>query len=147
MTEAIVTTAQAIEQQSTIEGYFNTLDLSTYEGKVKTLQATSGAKPLKDHEGEVIPVTDAFTMAGVRKGRNGMPDVPCQNTYIIAAADEQGNVTSYFTQSDGIARDINMIAAMFPDFGKSTSKGHLELVVMSEVLGNGNTLKHITPVF
>lgn len=147
MTDSIVSvTPQNIEQTSYIEGYFNTFDLNTYEGKIKTLQATSKAKSLKDHEGEILQVTDAFTMQGVRKGRNGMPDTPCQNTYIITGTDDNGEIVSYFTQSDGIARDINMFAAMFPDFGKNSPKGYVEMVVTSEVLPNGNTLKHLTPV-
>jgi hypothetical protein len=148
MTNEIMTaTPQAIEQTSSISGFFNTYDLSTDEGKIKTLQATGGAVTLNGHEGEVLPIIDALTMAGVRKGRNGMPDTTCQNTYLVTVPDESGVSTCYFTQSDGIARGINMIAAMYPDFGKSTPKGHLDLVVKAETLPNGNTLKSIVPVF
>lgn len=148
MTNEIMTaTPQSIEQTSTISGFFNTYDLTTDEGKIKTLQATLDAVTLNGHEGEVLPIIDALTMAGVRKGRNGMPDTPCQKTYLITVPDENGNSTCYFTMSDGIARSINMIAAMYPDFGKSTPKGHLDLAVKVETLPNGNTLKAIVPVF
>lgn len=145
--EIVQTSVNDIEQKSSVTGFVNTYDLTTYEGKIKTLQATNNAAPLNGHEGEVLEVVDIITMSGIRKGRNGAPDTQCQNTYLVTKPDENGSSTCYFTQSDGIARDVNMIVAMFPDVGKSTVDGHLNLTVRIEQLGNGNTIKRLVPIF
>ena len=123
------------------QGFINTVDMSTNEGKVKVVKALNAAKSLNDFVGVELKVCDCITMPGIRKGRNGMPDTNCQNTIII---DIDGN--SYFTQSDGIARSILIYSAIWPDFGKnSTSEGYLSFCVVEEELANGNTLKKIVP--
>ena len=123
------------------DGFINTLDMNTNEGKIKVVKALNDAKSLNDFVGVELHVCDCITMPGVRKGRNGMPDTPCQNTIII---DDEGN--SYFTQSDGIARSILIFAAVWPDFGKnSTKEGYLSLCVKEQQLKNDNSLKTLVP--
>lgn len=118
-----------------VTGFVNTFDLTSDEGKKKTLNAVNNSISLaKIDDGTVLKVADVITTPGVRKGRNGQPDVSCQNTHLIT---EDG--TAYFSQSDGIARSINMIMSLFPDCGGKD--GYLEMSVISEILPNGNTLK------
>lgn len=114
----------------------NTLNLATTEGKLDTLNAINNAQSLKEANDTTLDVCDCITMPGVRKGRNNMPDTECQNTYLI---DTKGN--AWFTQSDGIARSVKMIAMLFPDFGKSTDEGCLHMHVEEKQLSNGNTIK------
>ena len=51
-------------------GFINTLDLSSNEGKIATVNAINSAEPLNNHVGEIIKVVDCITMPGIRKGRN-----------------------------------------------------------------------------
>ena len=118
-------------------GFINTFDLSTNEGKMKVVNATNNSVPLKDYMGVELHICDCVTMPGIRKGRNGMPDTECKNTHLI---DVDG--ISYFSQSDGVARAVQMFAAMWPDFGKhTTDEGYLKVACTSQELPNGNTLK------
>lgn len=118
-------------------GFINTFDLNTNEGKMKVVNAINNSVPLKDYMDVELHIVDCVTTPGVRKGRNGMPDTECKNTHLI---DENG--VSYFSQSDGVARAAQMIAAMWPDFGKdSTKEGYLALQCVAQELPNGNTLK------
>lgn len=118
--------------------FINTLNLDSFEGKIGTLNAINAAASLKDCGDSVIDVCDCITMPGVRNGRNGAPDTQCQNTYLI---DVDGH--AWFTQSDGIARSVSMIAMLFPDFGKSTPDGCLHIRVIENKLANGNTIKSL----
>lgn len=114
----------------------NTLNMAEFEGKVATVNALSAALSLKDYGDAVMDVCDCIIMPGIRKGRNGMPDTDCSNTYVI---DTSGQ--AWFSQSDGIARSAKTIAMMFPDFGKSTTDGCLHVKVLENHLPNGNTIK------
>lgn len=126
-----------MEQIMSANGNFmNTMNLATNEGKIATLNAVNDANSLKDAKDTVLDICDCITMPGIRKGRNGMPDTECQNTYLI---DTSGN--AWFTQSDGIARSVKMIGMMFPDFGKSNDDGCLHVSVSEKELANGNTIK------
>lgn len=123
------------------EGFINTIDMNTNEGKIKAVKALNDAVSLNDYIGVELKICDCITMPGIRKGRNNAPDMACQNTILI---DIDG--VSYFTQSDGIARSIRMYAAIWPDFGKtSTDDGYLSLCVKEQELNNGNSLKSIIP--
>ncbi len=118
-------------------GFINTFDLATNEGKMKVVNATNNSVPLKDYMDIELHIVDCVTMPGIRKGRNGMPDTECKNTHLI---DENG--VSYFSQSDGVSRAVQMFAAMWPDFGKhSTPEGYLAIKCIEQALPNGNTLK------
>ena len=117
--------------------FINTYDLSSNEGKMKVVNAVNNSVPLKDFMDKELHIVDCITMPGIRKGRNGMPDSECINTHLI---DVDG--VSYFSQSDGVSRAIQMFAAMWPDFGKkSTDEGYLALKCVAQDLPNGNTLK------
>lgn len=118
-------------------GFINTYDLSTNEGKMKVVNATNNSVPLKDHMDEELHIVDCVTMPGIRKGRNGMPDTECKNVHLIDV-----NGVSYFSQSDGVARAVQMFAAMWHDFGKNTTpEGYLAVKCIAQELPNGNTLK------
>ena len=121
-------------------GFINTFDINTDEGKKAVLKAYNSSESLNNHVGEVLKIRDCITAPGIRKGRNGQKDMPCQNTYLI---DIEG--VSYFTQSDGVARSLQMFAALYPDFGKSTEMGCIELCCVEQNLSNGNTLKTLIP--
>lgn len=131
--------AVSMEQIMSANGsMINTMNLATVEGKVNTLNAVNSAMSLKDAKDTALDICDCITMPGIRKGRNGMPDTECQNTYLI---DTEGN--AWFTQSDGIARSVRMIAMMFPDFGKTMEDKCLHVKVESKELANGNTIKSL----
>lgn len=118
-------------------GFINTYDLSTNEGKMSVVNAINSSEPLKDHMDEELHIVDCVTMPGVRKGRNGMPDTECKNVHLIDV-----NGVSYFSQSDGVSRAVQMFAAMWPDFGKeTTADGYLAIKCVAQELPNGNTLK------
>lgn len=121
-------------------GFVNTFDLETEEGKTSVLKAYNAAEPLNNHVGEALKICDVMTTPGIRKGRNGMPDAPCQNTYLI---DIDGN--AYFSQSDGVARSLQMFVALYPDMGKTSEKGYVELCCIEQAMNNGNTLKTLIP--
>lgn len=141
MTNEIVKTDQTQEIQavSMVEGYINTLPIDTAEGKIATINAYNAAVSLKDYVGVVLHICDVITMPGIRKARSlDQVDTKCQNTYLI---DTEGK--AYFSQSDGVAKSINVIAAMMPDFGKNSELGYLPLACNETQLANGNTLKQI----
>ena len=143
MTKAIEKTeGNAIVSQENVDfniptGFINTFDLSTNEGKMKVINAVNDSVPLKDHMNEELHIVDCVTMPGIRKGRNGMPDTECKNTHLIDV-----NGVSYFSQSDGVSRAVQMFAAMWSDFGKKTTEqGYLAIKCIAQELPNGNTLK------
>ena len=120
-------------------GFINTLDLTSNEGKMQAVNAINNTVPLKDHMDEELHIVDCITMPGIRKGRNGMPDKECKNTHLIDV-----NGVSYFSQSDGVSRAVQMLAAMWPDFGKTTTKeGYLAIKCVEQQLANGNNLKSL----
>ena len=121
-------------------GYVNTFNLDTDEGKKSVLKAYNSSEPLNNHVDEVLQICDVMTTPGTRRGRNGIPDMPCQNTYLIDV-----NGVAYFSQSDGVARSLQMFIALYPDFGKSTEKGCVELKCIEQPMNNGNTLKTLIP--
>lgn len=130
---------QEIQAVSMVEGYINTLPIDTTEGKIATINAYNAAVSLKDYVGVVLHICDVITMPGIRKARSlDQVDTQCQSTYLI---DTEGK--AYFSQSDGVAKSINVIAAMMPDFGKNSELGYLPLACTETQLANGNTLKQI----
>ena len=122
-------------------GYICTLDISTIEGKMQLATALNGAVTMKDRIGEPLPVVNIVTTQGVR-ARTGEE---CTNTQLIL---EDGTVL--FSQSDGIARSVKVIVALFTDpatnkFVSPVSQG-VNLMVKEQQLSNGNTLKTLIPV-
>ena len=148
MTEAIATVNNNGNSISTgidfniPRGFINTVDMTTAEGRNTVVKAINDAVSLNDFVGMEIKVKDIITMPGVRKGRNGASDMPCQNTILI---DTDG--VAYFTQSDGIARGIQTYGAIFWDANGNltASEGYLSLMVKERELPNGNRLKTIVP--
>lgn len=142
MTENITAIATAEDTAidfAPVQGYINTCDLDTLDGKMRSANAINSAVSLNDHVGEVLRVVDVITMPGIRKGRNGQADTPCQNTYLIDA-----DGVTYFSQSDGVKRSINTTMSIFKTC--DAGKGYLPLACKSDVLPNGNTIKTLVIV-
>lgn len=116
----------------------NTLDLSSVEGRVKTLNAINSASSLDGMEETPLNVVDVVTTPGTMRDRKTGDEFPCQNTYLVT---KEG--AAYFTQSMGIARSINAICKMFPDMGRADGLECLTMVIHSQVLPNKNTLKTV----
>lgn len=120
-----------------------TIDTTDNKGKMLILNAINSAQSLNSlKKGSKLKVTDCIQLIGIRKGRGNNVDTECVNTYLI---DVDGN--AYFTQSDGIARSVKMTVELFPDFGRSTEKGYLEVAITEQELANGNTLKSLKFIF
>lgn len=136
---AITATAETAIDFAPVQGFVNTCDLGTLDGKMRSANAINSAVSLNDHVGEVLRIVDVITMPGVRKGRNGQADTPCQNTYLIDA-----DGVTYFSQSDGVKRSINTTMSIFRTC--DAGKGYLPLACKSDVLPNGNTIKTLVIV-
>lgn len=131
-------TAESVQVISKINGFINTLDIDSDEGKLKTIAAYNGAQSLTSKGDEVFNLEDVITIPGVRKSRNiSQPNTPCTNTYLITTDGE-----AFFTQSDGIADSVGMIVAMYPDLNKPDG---LKVRVQETITANGNTLKRLIP--
>lgn len=129
----------ASTDSATATGAICTVDLNDKTGKRVALNAVNNADSLNNHVGEELHICDCITEQGVRRGRNGMPDTPCINTYLI---DVDGR--AYFSQSDGVSRSVYTIASLWPDFGKvSEDDGYLCIKCVEKVLQNGNTVKNL----
>ena len=116
------------------EGFICTVDLSTEEGKIAVATALNGAEPLKDYVGKELILTDVVTTSGIR----AVSGTECTNTYLI---DIDGN--AYFSQSDGVARSIRTIVALWGgDFGDKGRK----IKCVEQKLNNGNSLKVLVPI-
>lgn len=118
------------------EGFICTIDTTDINGKVSLVNAVNSAVSSKDVTGDVLRVVDIVTTPGVRS-RTGEA---CKNTYLVC---EDG--TTYFTQSDGVARDIALIVAAFTDRVTNKFINPVELgfgvQILETQLANGNTLK------
>lgn len=136
---AIIAPNETANDFTPVQGFINTCDLSTLNGKKRSVNAINNAVSLNNHVGEVLHVVDIITMPGIRKGRNGQDDMPCQNTYLIDA-----DGIAYFSQSDGVKRSINNMMSLFKTC--DAGKGYLPLACKSDVLPNGNTIKTIVLV-
>lgn len=134
----------AIQNTSDFEiprGYICTLDITNLEGKMQLATALNGAVSMKSKIDEPLPVVNVVTTQGVRS-RTGDE---CVNTYLIC---EDGTV--YFSQSDGIARSVKVLVALFIDpdtkrFMNPVEQG-VGFMVKEQELSNGNTLKTVVPV-
>ena len=122
-------------------GYICTLDITTIEGKMDLATALNGAVSMRDQIDKPLSVVNVVTTQGAR-ARTGEE---CVNTYLIC---EDGTV--YFSQSDGIARSVKVLVALFTDpttqeFINPVSQG-VGFMVKEQSLQNGNTLKTVVPV-
>lgn len=135
-TTAIVT-EDTFNQAVSMTIYRSTFNQDDRAQKIQVVNAFNDAVSLNDHMGELIKLANVIQTSGVRKGRNGMPDTECVNTYLV---DVDGN--AYFSQSDGVAKSVNMIAEAFDDL----SQNPITVACTDNVLPNGNTIKRITIV-
>lgn len=145
LTNALANTnGNAIQNNSDFaipNGYICTLDTSNIKGKMQLANALNGAVSAKDVSNVALRVTDIVTIQGAR-ARTGEA---CTNTYLIT---DDGTV--YFSQSDGIARSVKVLVALFTDpstgrFSNPVEQG-IGLMIKEQNLPNGNTLKTVVPV-
>ena len=141
-TAIVVQPVEESRALTTSQGFVNTCDISTRQGKLTVIKAVNNAQSLADvPEGTVIDVCDIVTKPGIRKARDPrLPNTPCINTYLI---DTAGN--AYMSQSDGIAQSAEFIVSAFPDMGKNDPEGCVPLFVKVTPLPNGNTVKSLVP--
>lgn len=116
----------------------NTIDNTTAKGKMECVNVLNNSGSLNDVKmGTILEVVGVITQHATRKGRNNNPDVPCINTYLLC---KDGK--SYFSQSDGIARNITTIMDVFGGVCAVDDKTpYLPLQITTQTLTNGNTLK------
>lgn len=108
-------------------------------GRKMAVNAVNNAQSLASFEGVSLKVANIMTKPGVRASYDNAPEQPCQNTYLITTDGE-----AYFSQSNGVARSINNILAVYPDFPRDTENGeYCEMVLKSQQLPNGRTIKMI----
>lgn len=141
MTTELATTKQTNNDFAISNGYICTPDVSTIDGKVMLGNALNGAISMSNKIDEPLMVTDIVTTPGVRS-RTGEE---CTNTYLIC---DDGTV--YFSQSDGIARSIKYLKAIFTDqntgeFINPLSEG-VAFMIKEQKMANGNSLKTVVPV-
>lgn len=116
------------------EGYICTLDMTTNEGKVKVATALNGSEPLKNYVNKVIELAGIITTPGKRSVSGNY----CTNNYLVLA---DGKVL--FSQSDGVARSLNVITALW---GANLQAGEtVKVKCIEQTLNNGNTLKSVVP--
>lgn len=122
-------------------GYICTLDITTIEGKMDLATALNGAVSMRDKINEPLRVVNIVTTQGAR-ARTGEE---CVNTYLIC---EDGIV--YFSQSDGIARSVKVLVALFTNPNTNEFMNPVEqgvgFMVKEQSLQNGNTLKTVVPI-
>ena len=138
------TNGTAIQNASDFEiprGYICTLDISTIQGKMQLATALNGAESMREQINVPLRVTDIVTTQGTRS-RTGEE---CVNTYLVC---DDGKV--YFSQSDGIARSVKVLVALFADPATGKFMNPVEqgvgFMVKEQSLQNGNTLKTVVPV-
>lgn len=116
------------------QGYICTLDMTTDEGKKQVALALNGSEPLKNKMNEVFNLAGVITTPGTR----AVSGVDCTNNYLVS---DDGTV--YFSQSDGVARSIKVIVALW---GQQMAAGEaVPVKCIEQRLNNGNTLKTIVP--
>lgn len=134
---------------ATFANVFTTANLANTAGKNSVLRALNDAESLAESvpDGSVLEVVDFVVTPGVRRSRMaGVPDAECLNVYIIT---KDGR--AFMTQSDGIARSVQQIMALYsvngvPESPRNLEGGCLRLMVKGRKLPNGNTLKTLVPV-
>lgn len=123
----------------------STITMDTTHDKNRALRALNSAESLANvvvPDRDTFDVVDIFQTPGVRRSRTeGVPDMPCRNTYFLLA-----DGRALMTQSNGIASSCDMLLAIYPDCGRETEKGCLTLAVHENKLPNGNTIKSVYPV-
>lgn len=137
------TTGEIVERDDQIvsmndfQQLYNTIDTNTWDGKVRLINSYNNAESMTELGSDVFTAVDIFTTNGIRRSRvPGVDDQPCVNAYVIT---DDGK--TYFTQSTGIVRGLELIVSVAPDLNKS--EGGVKLRVTERKLSNGNTLKGV----
>ena len=134
----------AVANASAFANVFTTVNLEDRAGKNAILRALNDAESLAAAvpAGTVLEVTDFAVTPGVRRSRQaGIPDTECCNVYILT---KDGR--AFMTQSDGIARSVQQILAVYPEGLTANDDGCLKLTVKERTLNNGNTIKSLVPL-
>lgn len=118
-------------------GFVCTVDTSTMEGKLRVMNALNGSTSLSEHMNETLCVKDIVTTQGTRS-RTGEQ---CINTHLLLT-----NGETLFSQSDGVARAIGVLVALFTINGHCDFGDGVNVQCIEQKLNNGNTLKTIVPV-
>lgn len=129
---------------ATFGNVFTTANLEDRSGKNAVLRALNDAESLAESvpENATLEVVDFVVTPGVRRSRiQGQPDTECLNVYILTR-----DGRAFMTQSDGIARSVQQIMALYPESPRNLEGGCLRLQVKSRKLSNGNTLKTLVPI-
>lgn len=124
--------------------YISTVKLESTADKNRVLRALNMAESLAQAVPVGVPfeICDVFQTPGTRRSRiDGVDDIPCTNTYLLTP-----DGRAFMSQSDGIARSLTMLLAIYPECGRDTEAGCLTVMVHSKNLPNGNSLKSIVPV-
>lgn len=121
MSNAIITT-------NSVDDFFCTLAAESKRDKMIIAKAINNATSLKDVDG-VFVIVGIMTAPGIRT----QSETPCTNTYLIR---EDG--TALFSQSDGIARGVKTIRAIFTP--AEIAEG-LKVFVVETKRDNGRTMK------
>lgn len=133
---AIETVEEGVSVQ--VAGAWSTISADTYQAKIKIAGMLNAAESLNGHEGEEFTLCEVFFKPGVRRGRNGNPDQPCTDTYLLTS---DGIV--YFTKSEGVSRSVRNILMVIPDLNAPDG---VRVKVDSIALSNGNTYKQLVPL-
>lgn len=116
---------------------WSTIKANGIDSQIQIATMLNAAESLNGHEGEIITLVDVFFKPGIRQGRNGQPDQPCTDTYLLAKTGEV-----YFTKSNGIAKSVRNILMMIPDLNKPQG---IDVLVEQRTLSNGNDYKTLVP--
>lgn len=112
---------------------YATFDPQIPANRVRMFNARNSAASLKNLGDKPIDIVDIMTQIGVRT-RSGNP---CQNTYIFTA---DGQV--YFTQSNGLGKNINEIVDMVSgDFKANTTNGYVKVQIKEMSLSGNRSYK------
>lgn len=116
---------------------YSTIKADSLAKQVTIATMLNAAESLNGHEGEIFTIVDVFFKPGVRQSRNGQPDQPCTDTYLLT---KDNHV--YFTKSAGIAKSVRNILMMIPDLNKPNG---IDVLVDYRQLANGNDYKTLVP--
>ena len=117
---------------------WSTIQATDIKSKLTIAAMLNAAESLNGHEGEEFTIKEVFFKPGVRRGRNGAPDMPCSDTYLLC---DDGVV--YFTKSEGVSRSIRNLLMLMPDCNKPDG---IKVKFDSMPLQNGNTYKQLVPI-
>lgn len=117
---------------------WSTIKAETVKDKLTIASMLNAAETLNGHEGEEFVLTQVFFKPGVRKGRDGMPDQDCSDTYLLTS---DGIV--YFSKSAGINRSVRNILMCLPDLNAPDG---VRVKVDKIDLGGNRTYKQLVPV-